>query len=924
MADIFNLLENGVLVEKREIVEGLNPTNDFIEYISRFFPEEVYNLNKNSLLYKLLYSILGDAGVLGVKKASLAPKLYTSLMGTNFDNIDSLFQNLLQLPRVNSEIYSFDPHNELLTEEQWSAVRYKDSDYKNRAQEYMRYFQYGNSHEGIETLAKAAFGGECSIQERWKYLDDIVSDEPIGVQNLGVTNSYQEIIVLPETISLSIREQRRINMLLSRLSPMNSTISINTSNNKLTEVTFDKTNMNSTSNYFYVNRLVTGNSRLDYSYTSKNNWIEAGVEKSAPYAAFNGKSEVSNAVPVYSITSSSYHTGSFNIDQRKLFEHLNLVDDVQMFSYVPTEALAQSLENNLFSSPWVVTTSTDKTNYFINSGYPVGYFADKNYSPPIGNSLYWASEEKAPTELDSLEIDLLNEKAINSVEFEISQKPIDVKIYYWGINAETSAYDWIEVNYRTDIETNLSVYYRASKSYTWQYMNPYFDTVQTNKLKIEFQRRNDVFPYLNYPAFNWSVEVRNLRLIHAIANISDFVASTGVDSLGNSYRTTAKEYSLENLFNNKKVRFWKSQVNPTRFAVEAIYFDISNEGAASLIDEIYLDPLTPGCLVHIYYTDDESTTDWDNKLWTPTNRHYTLAKGYIKLPQTISAKYIKIEFTNLSVTPYDFSDTKNKVQYRLYPTWVENQLNQFGSLNTNDPLTTPESFSSTDPSFINLGIVKPGVDKLTPEIPVSIIDYIDSNIKSTVLDEYQVWKNPDLASNDSPILDKVINFYPNEQANLYQNNIINTTSDQNLSIAFNYLNSSSDPVNWTSENPILQKTLFNLSTRTDRSSIVEEKTWPDMWFTKKCRHGYKVIESPRSDKVGYYAGIKDVKFYKRDQTLAFDDFNYVISLSDDSTSEINNLVFSNWSWQLTPQILLECGTNNVVEFASDNFDGIGF
>jgi hypothetical protein len=187
-----------------------------------------------------------------------------------------------------------------------------------------------------------------------------------------------------------------------------------------------------------------------------------------------------------------------------------------------------------------------------------------------------------------------------------------------------------------------------------------------------------------------------------------------------------------------------------------------------------------------------------------------------------------------------------------------------------------------------------------------------------------VWKNPDLASSNSVILDKTINLYPNQQANLYQENLINTVSDQSLSTAFNYLNKTVDAVDWNSENPVLQKTLFNLSTKTDRSAIVEEKTWPDMWFTKKCRHGYKVIESPRSDKVGYYVGIKDVKFYKRDQTLPFDDFNYCISLNDDSTSEVNDFVFSTWSWQLSPEILLECGSNNIVEFGSDNFDGIGF
>jgi hypothetical protein len=57
MADIFTLLNNGQLIEKREIVEGLNPPVDFMDRIKDFFPEEVYNLNSDSLIYKFLYAI---------------------------------------------------------------------------------------------------------------------------------------------------------------------------------------------------------------------------------------------------------------------------------------------------------------------------------------------------------------------------------------------------------------------------------------------------------------------------------------------------------------------------------------------------------------------------------------------------------------------------------------------------------------------------------------------------------------------------------------------------------------------------------------------------------------------------------------------------------------------------------------------------
>ena len=57
MANIFDLLSTGQLVEKKEIVEGLNPPLEFNQRIRSFFPEGIYNLNSDSLLYKFLYSL---------------------------------------------------------------------------------------------------------------------------------------------------------------------------------------------------------------------------------------------------------------------------------------------------------------------------------------------------------------------------------------------------------------------------------------------------------------------------------------------------------------------------------------------------------------------------------------------------------------------------------------------------------------------------------------------------------------------------------------------------------------------------------------------------------------------------------------------------------------------------------------------------
>jgi hypothetical protein len=923
MADLFSLLSNTGLVEKREIVEGLNPPSDFMQYVSRFFPEEIYNLNENSLLYKILFSILGDAGVLGVKKTFLAPKLYSSLMGTNFNDIDSLFSNVLQLPRVNTEVYSYDPFNQLLTEEQWASVRYKDSSFKNRTQDYMRYFQYGNSLEGIELLAKSALGNEVFVQERWQYLDDINSDEPIGIQDVGITNAAEEITILSLNSELKSIDRKRVSDIFDRLGPANSIVTIDKTFSRLNEVSFSTTNINSSSNYFTTKRKVIGNSNIDYSYTESNNWIESNTEKTAPFPAFSSVSESIDVIPIYQITSSTYHTGAFNTEQTQLFSHLNIIDTQTITSYTPDQAIcSNSLKGNQIISPWIFRPQTDITNYVIDDSYPIGYFADKNYSTNSNNKLYWASEELPPTTTDYLEIDFTTQNPVNSIEFEICQKPIDIKIYYWALLDENNnTYAWQEVNYRTDIENDLSVFYLNTRGYDWQYLNPQFDHVDTTKLKIEFERRSDPFPLQKSLPFNWSVEIRNLKVLHLTTKAADFMPISGIDVLGNSYRTELVEYSLDNLFNKRKVKYWKSQVNPTKFAVEALYFDIRKNGNASLIDEIFLDPITPGCLLHIYYSDDDTVTDWDYKLWDVIPRHYTLKKGLIKLPETLSAKYIKLEFTNLQVTAYDFANTKNYIRYRMYPTWVE-ELTALGPFNDNNPLDSNEIFSDVNLSFINTGIVKPAVDKLTDEIPKSNIDYLESKQKSTVLDEYQIWKNPDVQN--IPNLDKGINIYPNRLDNLYSNSLLTTITPNARNAKTFSLLSLTDTRSWDGEIPLVNKNLISLSTKQNRYPIQEEKTWPEMWFMKKCRHQYKIVESPRTDKIGYYVAIKDIKFYKTDKTLPYDDFNYMVNLSDSNLTESNNFVLSDWKWGLDTSTQIDCGSNNIVHFGSENFDGVAF
>lgn len=918
MADIFTLLNNGQLIEKREIVEGLNPPVDFMERVKSFFPEEVYNFNSDSLLYKFLYSILGDAGVNGIKKATLAPKLYESLSTTEFNDLDTLFSNIVQLTRLNEEIYQYDPYNQMLTQDEWAEIRRKDAWFKARSQDFMRGVNLGNTPDGLKLLGRAATGYECEIFERWKYLDDINSDQPIGYPDYGLINAPEEFIIRPQVASITPQEQRRITEVVRKIKPANSLVSVDIASNALTEVPIHSGTASSYN--FYIQRYVTGNSLIDYSYNKKNNWIETGIEKEAPTQASSDRSESIIYLTINDISSSSFHLGNFSTTQQNLFTHLQR--GTNNYPYEASQALSDNPDIYKFNSPWRFKNA-GKDLFVINEHYPVGYFADEKFLLDKPSKLFWASRETFPDAQEELIIDLGKVRPVNMLQFEMCQKPIDIDVFYYDEDLQ----DWELVNFRSDVNNETKIFYNGIGNYSWQNIVLYFDTVNTKDIKIVFSRRTDPFPFFNSEPFEWSIEVRNLKLAQIIAAVEDFVPNSGVDILGNAYSTDLKTYEPAKAFDEEENTYWQSQMNPSKFAVESLYFDVRTGSDPSFIDELYLDPLTPECLMHVYYSDDDTNEDnWDNKLWTPVPRHYILKRGNFKLVETIYAKYIKLEFTKLSATPYNVLNLPIKldVTYRTFPSWVEGYIYSNPSGVKNNPLETPSPYVRVPADISNLGLLPPKFDKLKDEVPKSILDFIQTNRKTSVLSDYQVWKNPETNKNNQPILDRQITLYPNASSNLYRQNLLNTVKPKLIDNRYRYSITNEDGVNWIPENPVVAKPLITVANKSDRTQIVEEKNWPDMWFMRKCRHAYKVIQAPRSANIGYYVAIREVKFYKRDKTAKSDAFNYRENLIDDSTIVVNTFYQKDWRWTISPEQQFVIGSRNIVEYGAESFNGVAF
>ena len=64
-------------------------------------------------------------------------------------------------------------------------------------------------------------------------------------------------------------------------------------------------------------------------------------------------------------------------------------------------------------------------------------------------------------------------------------------------------------------------------------------------------------------------------------------------------------------------------------------------------------------------------TEYNSKVWTPIWRNYVSEKGDIFFPAMIMAKYLKLEFTNLTEEPYPIYESGIQVSYKVFPISVQ-------------------------------------------------------------------------------------------------------------------------------------------------------------------------------------------------------------------------------------------------------------
>lgn len=132
-----------------------------------------------------------------------------------------------------------------------------------------------------------------------------------------------------------------------------------------------------------------------------------------------------------------------------------------------------------------------------------------------------------------------------------------------------------------------------------------------------------------------------------------------LDILGSTISYSLRERNAEQLTQGG---IWKSEPQPVNYAVVNLYIDVQQDGEPQVVDRLYLEPLTSGPSLNVYYTNDLA---FDTATWTPVNRDFKLRRGFYHLLPT-KARFLKLEFSNLTPEPYE-SNTSIVRTVTLFP-----------------------------------------------------------------------------------------------------------------------------------------------------------------------------------------------------------------------------------------------------------------
>jgi len=387
-------------------------------------------------------------------------------------------------------------------------------------------------------------------------------------------------------------------------------------------------------------------------------------------------------------------------------------------------------------------------------------------------------------------------------------------------------------------------------------------------------------------------------------------ADSGIDFLGNEYRSFVHKKYVDNV-NQKDTSYWLSKPNPSKFAVENIYFDISKNNTPVSIDSVLLDPITPNVYFNVYYSNDAAPgyddASWEKLLWTRVPKVFKATKKDVyAFPENISAKYIKLEFSHLQGKYYAPGAFQRPILYKKHPQWVFDYfIADYASQNnkTYDPFI--QSQITIDYDILNLGFnYYKGDIVQTANGPIELTNITqNSDTLLNLLTNHSAGAN--LSSFDLTTLNQIKTAFSRftVHPSTFSNNTtsVDTASTQTSAstISAGMINGKAAAVrNYPIEN--IQTAIADTSqvSTLNREGLIFEKQFPVMFFYVKCRHGYREAWARFEDDKAYFAGVKNVIFQRQNHAIENDEGIYAYGTGEfDLNVEYNDFVLEDNTWK---------------------------
>lgn len=364
------------------------------------------------------------------------------------------------------------------------------------------------------------------------------------------------------------------------------------------------------------------------------------------------------------------------------------------------------------------------------------------------------------------------------------------------------------------------------------------------------------------------------------------VADDGVDVLTNRFRSAVVRENVNHIATNEAGiadKYWLSKPNPSKFAVENLYFDIRDEdGKQTVLDRVLVDPLMPGPWMHIYYSNEgmpgSSEESWNDKIWTPVLKSFQITKRDAHaLPIPVAAKYVKLEFSHLTAQHYNPGQFAQPTIYKKHPKWV---LDYF--LLASEASTTDDYFISRTVNVVwntldlaynyYLDDLKQEPHDLSMDMDLlaaqrflgqrdDYSDRVDNETLSRITTSLRPFRrHPALMGK----VDYLLTVYGQDRVS----NMVWDYPIERLST------NTRAPTRWVST--------------TEREKIIEEKSTPALYYYIPARHRYREVSAPLKDRRAYFVGIREVSFLRDHYEVAHDNPLYVEVGADETNIDRND------------------------------------